>query len=97
MEKKKRRNVVSNTPKADGLRMIGRHAYAAKQEMESKAETLYKGKVLIDRQRTRDLMPINLNNMKCGYQTLDPAAAKPVKRMLAQSEVRKHLALDSVA
>ena len=49
MEKKKRRNVVSNTPKADGLRMIGRHAYAAKQEMESKAETLYKGKVLIDR------------------------------------------------
>ena len=33
----------------DGLRFIGRHASVARRELEKKAETLYRGKVLIDR------------------------------------------------
>ena len=48
----------------DGLRFIGRHASVARRELEKKAETLYRGKVLIDRQRTRDITPIDLNNAK---------------------------------
>ena len=33
----------------NGLKFLGRHAYETKQEFNKEAETLYRGKVLIDR------------------------------------------------
>lgn len=45
----------------NGLKLLGRHVYEARQQFNKTADTLYRGKVLIDRQRTRDILPVALS------------------------------------
>ena len=70
-----------------GLRFLGRHVYEAKQNFELEAETLYRDKVLIKRERTRDLMPLTLNTTR-----LNSDLAKIV-RSRAQTGKRRAISL----
>lgn len=40
----------------EGLKFLGRELYSVQEQLDQKAEKLYRGKVLIDRERTRDLL-----------------------------------------
>ena len=64
----KKKHGDSKKLKDDGLRFIGKHVYTARQQLEQQAEKLYRGKVLIERPRTRDMMPLTLNNTKLKKQ-----------------------------
>ena len=70
-----------------GLRFLGRHVYETKQSFEHEAETLYRDKVLIKRERTRDLMPLNLNTTR-----LNSDLAK-MARSRAQTGKRRAISL----
>ena len=54
VESKTRKRVQSED---EGLRLLGRHVYEIKQQFKEEAEELYRNKVLIKRERTRDLIP----------------------------------------
>ena len=49
-----------------GLIFLGQQVHSMQEHFDKKAERLYRGKVLIDRQRTRDIMAAKL---RCGPKT----------------------------
>ena len=45
----------SKSNERDGLKFLGEQIYSVQEDLNRKADKLYKGTVLIDRARTRDL------------------------------------------
>ena len=62
----------------EGFKFLGRELYSVQEQLHQKAEKLYRGKVLIDRERTRDLLAAQL-------------AKKPLKLHMLNQEQKSNM------